>query len=190
MFCVAPLKARSSVRIKGGKEEIMEFVKKNLLPLITALAWFLGIVLGFCIKQTESVGGFFVLIAFVLTIVCIVKSKKRKPSPIVLPESISEDGKRYDLAYQYHNVDIVGRDYHTDVKLKRGEKLVILQEPSNPYDNEAVSVNVQKNGLTILAGYIGRDSNLKSTVNDYYNRGEKIIAFVDGNDTMTIGFYK
>lgn len=141
-------------------------------------------------ESTQDIGGLLCFIAIVLTIIFAVKSKNHKKSPVALPESISENGKRYDLAYQYNNVTIVGREYHQDIKIFKGNKLIVLQEPNNPYDNAAVSINVERNGLTVLAGYIGRDSNIKTMVNDYFRRGQKVIAFAENADKMTIGFYK
>lgn len=166
----------------------MEFVKKHLLLTITALLWLLGIVLGFCIKQTEGIGGLLIFAALVLTIVCIVKKGKAPKKP--LPESLLQNGKRYDKAYEYNDVQIVGREYHADVVLKKGDKLCLVQEPQNVYDNEAVAVCVQQNGKMVVAGYIARDNNLKSMVNDYYRRNELVTAYAEGFDKMTIGFYK
>jgi len=165
----------------------MSFVKKHLLLSVTTLLWLLGIVLGFCIKQTESIGGLLIFAAFVLTIVCIVKKKApNKP----LPESLLQNGKRYDKAYEYNDVQVVGREYHLDVILKKGERLHLVQEPQNEFDNEAVAVCVQQNDEKIVAGYIARDNNLKSMVNDYYRRNEMVTAYAEGYDKMTIGFYK
>lgn len=166
----------------------MEFAKKHLLLIVTAVLWLVGIVLGFCIKQTESIGGLLIFAAFVLTIVCIVKKKKASKNP--LPESLLQNGKRYDKAYEYNDVQIVGREYHIDVILNNGEKLYLIQETQNEYDNEAVAVCVQQNGEMIVAGYIARDNNLKSMVNDFYHRNELVTAYAEDNDKMTIGFYK
>ena len=96
------------------------------------------------------------------------------------------------MAYDYDDVYIVGRQYHEDVTLLPKERLYLLQEPTNQYDSEAVSVNVMRNGIMVVAGYLAQDSNFKKMVNDYYSRNDKVLAFVDDceNSTMIIGFYK
>ena len=181
----------------------MEFIKKHYLVLITIICWVLGFALVES-KKTENIGGIFGLAAIVLTIVLIVKWRKGKKSvpitqsngyasaPSLLPEAFSEDGKRFTLAYDYSGVIIVGRGYYPDVELIPNERLYLLQEPNNQYDSEAVSVNVNRNGIMVVAGYLSADSNYKSMVNDFYNRGEKVIAFVEDcvTDTMIMGFYK
>lgn len=183
----------------------MEFLKKHLFESITVGLWVLVIVLMFCGDKVATLGGIFLIAAIVMTVVTIRKRKKAKRQitnysaesygyvpESVLPESFSEDGKRYDLAYDYDDVYIVGRQYHEDVTLLPKERLYLLQEPTNQYDSEAVSVNVMRNGIMVVAGYLVQDSNFKKMVNDYYSRNDKVLAFVDDceNSTMIIGFYK
>lgn len=183
----------------------MEFIKKHLFETITIGLWLIVVILMFCGEKATTIGGIFLIAAIVMTVITVKKHKKAKPQTInysadssryvpesILPESFSEDGKRYDLAYDYDDVYIVGRQYHEDVTLLPQERLYLLQEPTNQYDSEAVSVNVVRNGIMVVAGYLAQDSNFKKMVNDYYNRNEKVLAFVDDceNSTMTIGFYK
>ena len=175
----------------------MEFIKKHYMVLITIACWVLAFVF-VNFKQTETLCGIFGLAAVVLTILLIVKRKKKAPSvkggsaASGLPQYISKDGRRYNLAYSYTGVAIVGRQYYDDVVLKQNDTLYILQEPENPNDDEAVSVNVQNYGGMAVAGYIRKDNKIKEMANDFINRGEPIVAFVDDsiNETMTIGFYK
>lgn len=183
----------------------MEFIKKHLFETITIGLWLIVVILMFCGEKATTIGGIFLIAAIVMTVITVKKHKKAKPQTInysadssryvpesILPESFSEDGKRYDLAYDYDDVYIVGRQYHEDVTLLTQERLYLLQEPTNQYDSEAVSVNVVRNGIMVVAGYLAQDSNFKKMVNDYYSRNEKVLAFVDDSDkdTMTIGFYK
>lgn len=183
----------------------MEFIKKHLFETITIGLWLIVVVLMFCGEKATTIGGIFLFAAIVMTVITVKKHKKAKTQTInysaesygyvpenILPESFSEDGRRFDLAYNYDDVYIVGRQYHEDVTLLPNERLYLLQEPNNEYDSEAVSVNVMRNDVIVLAGYLAQDSNYKKMVNDFYNRNEKVLAFVDDceNATMIIGFYK
>ena len=185
----------------------MENLKKHLFEIITAGLWLIFVVTMFIGEKAAAVGGLSLIAAIVMTVIAVKKRKKAKikvanyptddydyedEPKSLLPESFSEDGKRYDLAYNYDDVFIVGRQYHEDVDLLPSERLYLLQEPTNQYDSEAVSVNVMRNGIMVVAGYLAQDSNYKKMVNDFYNRNEKVLAFVDDdeNATMIIGFYK
>lgn len=183
----------------------MENLKKHLFEIITAGLWLIFVVTMFIGEKAAAVGGLSLIAAIVMTVIAVKKRKKAKNQTInysaecydfvpenILPESFSEDGKRYDLAYDYDDVFIVGRQYHEDVDLLPSERLYLLQEPNNEYDSEAVSVNVMRNGIMVVAGYLAQDSNYKKMVNDFYNRNDKVLAFVDDdeNATMIIGFYK
>lgn len=186
-------------------DKIKDLLKKHYLIIITIVCWILAFSL-IDNKKTEDFAAFCSFAGTALIIVLIVKAKKAKKikaavvptqsvtngSASYLPPYIDDAATRRYLEYNYNNVMIVGRTYHDDVVLKLGEPVYLIQEPENEYDHKAVAVKVVRNGQYVLAGYVAKDSNFKSMINDFYGRGEGVAAFVDDatSDTMTVGFYK
>lgn len=179
----------------------MEFLKRHWLIIVTVICWVLAIAL---IDIVSGFATFLGLIGIILIIVLVVKHKKEKSAPRVpleellgenskeLPFSLNIHGKEYTLAYSYTDVNIVGRQYYPDTDVKLNESVYLVPEPENEYDNEAVAVKVKRAGADVTVGYLAKDSNIKSMVNDFANRFEPVFAFVDSErfETISVGFYK
>lgn len=87
-------------------------------------------------------------------------------------EPVTTPIKGYTLKYHYENVEISSWDYiPRDVKI--GNKVVFIQEPTNEADNKAVILVFVPQRKKF--GYLYRGK-IQDMVNDYINRGDKVIA--------------
>lgn len=88
------------------------------------------------------------------------------------PKSVTEPIEGYTLKYHYKDVEVSSWDYiHDDIKI--GNKVVLIQEPSNEVDNKAVLLIFVPQRRKF--GYLFRGK-LQDMANDYINRGDKIVA--------------
>ncbi len=78
----------------------------------------------------------------------------------------------YSLTYHYENVEISCWEYIPD-DVKIGNRIVFMQEPTNEYDDKAVLLTLVPQRRKL--GYLYRGK-MQDMVNDYLNRGDKVIA--------------
>lgn len=85
---------------------------------------------------------------------------------------VTEPIEGYTLKYHYEDVEVTSWDFiPNDVKI--GNRVILLQEPTNPADDKAVLLMFvpQKKKL----GYLYRGK-IQDMANDYIKRGDKIVA--------------
>lgn len=87
-------------------------------------------------------------------------------------KSVTEPIEGYTLRYHYKDVEITSWDYiPRDVKI--GNRVVLIQEPTNEADNKAVLLMFVPQRKKF--GYLYRGK-LQDMANDYINRGDKVVA--------------
>lgn len=109
----------------------------------------------------------------------IFKSKQVSTSPAPPermpdsePKSVTEPIDGYTLKYHYKDVEVSSWDYIPD-DIKIGNRVVLIQEPSNEADDKAVLLIFVPQRKKF--GYLFRGK-LQDMANDYINRGDKIVA--------------
>lgn len=87
-------------------------------------------------------------------------------------KSVTEPIDGYTLKYHYKDVEVTSWDYiPKDVKI--GNRVVLIQEPTNEADDKAVLLMFVPQRRKF--GYLYRGK-LQDMANDYINRGDKIVA--------------
>ncbi|MCD8308605.1 MAG: hypothetical protein LUD19_02025 [Clostridia bacterium] len=107
---------------------------------------------------------------------------KNEPFSVENAQVISEEDraklmipdKGYSLAYHYTDVKVFWEDYIPN-DVKAGNRVILIQEPTNEFDNKAVLLMFvpQKKKF----GYLHRGK-LQDMANDYINNGDKVTARV------------
>lgn len=170
----------------------------------------IGILIGIILLISSGSTGAFGVI-FGLILICgsgymiYSKTKKKKSKPEVnvhevlsslgienihFPE-VLENGQKFYKEYDRVEICVIRENIPDFNRLTVNDRLELLQEPENPYDKKAVAV--YDNGYRI--GYMFRGEGQKMT-NDFINRGESVIAFLQAIDHenkklyMKMAYYK
>ncbi len=170
----------------------------------------IGILIGICILLSAgSTGVLGVIFGLILLggsgymIYSKIKKAKSKPEVDVhevlsalgienvhFPE-VLENGQKFYKEYDRVQICVIRGDMPDFSKLTVNNRLDLVQEPENLYDKKAVAV--YDNGYRI--GYMFRGEGQKMT-NDFINRGESVIAFLQAIDHenkklyMKMAYYK
>ncbi len=87
-------------------------------------------------------------------------------------KSVTEPIDGYTLKYHYKDVEVSSWDYiPNDVKI--GNRVVLIQEPTNEADDKAVLLMFVPQRRKF--GYLYRGK-MQDMANDYLNRGDKVVA--------------
>ena len=88
------------------------------------------------------------------------------------PKSLTEPIDGYTLKYHYKDVEVTSWDsIPKDVKI--GNRVVLIQEPTNEADDKAVLLMFVPQRRKF--GYLYRGK-MQDMANDYLNRGDKVVA--------------
>lgn len=123
--------------------------------------------------------------------------EKAKPIQRELMKSFNIGTDIYELKYEYDKVFIVGTKYLDEeakkiVKnLSPNEFIIIDRDSTNEHDPTAVGVYTMRNGNRILLGYLQKDSHCYDMFNDYFKKGNKVLAVVDISSpaSLKLGYY-
>lgn len=115
---------------------------------------------------------------------------------------VTDGEKDYDYLEDVVDNNLLMYSYERDICLfeygymhlagNGGKDLRFVQEPDNPYDNNAVAIYLGENKL----GYVYRNDKTQKMINDWIRRGEYFTGYLnkfsvkDKKATFKIGFYK
>ncbi len=130
-----------------------------------------------------AISGFIItlipLTLLIFSIIMIMKADKKRPTPQNNRQSnrrnlAAEEIPGYTLKYTYNDVQACCWEYvPRDIQV--GNRVVLFQEPTNPYDPKAVRLMFVPQRRPFGYLYTGR---LQDMTNDYINRGDKVVARV------------
>ena len=177
------------------------FYLVKLFMTFSIIAMVLGVVL--------AVGG---VVFTVIILYYMLKPTPQAPTPTYSYQStaytgqfsrpVSDGEKNYDLLEKVRGENVLKYFYEKNICLfeygyahlagNGGKTLKFVQEPDNPYDNNAVAIYLGADKL----GYVYRNDQVQKMINDWIRRGEYFTGYLnkfsvaDKKATFKIGFYK